>query len=186
MRLSSIFVLLSCLLFASPLLGQQQFILNAEVGGKAFIFGSLSLESYWEKPQFGIGLGAGFTSINNFSQMLTDSMTNEVFELQTTEINLPLTAYAYKTFGKDKNRLIIPVGFTTLMILDRNTARGESSLEVDQFLPLPFVGLGYELHGEKVIFRLPVYALYLGEDQNDIFPAVLPWLGLGFGFRLGA
>lgn len=185
MRLSSILALIFSFLFSHSAFGQQYFILNTEVGGKVFVFGSVSLESYWEKAQFGVGLGAGFNSLSNSNQLIRDSLTNDLIEFRSSEIKIPLTAYVYKAFGNAKNRLIVPIGFTTLMDLQRSDFRGERSLEIDEMVPLPFAGIGYELHGEKVIFRLPAYALYLGDDPNNIFPDILPWLGLGFGFRLG-
>ncbi|MCI4666993.1 MAG: hypothetical protein MRZ79_02450 [Bacteroidia bacterium] len=185
MRLSSIVLLAVLFMFCLPMQGQQKFILNAEVGGKVFLFGSLSLESYWEKPQFGIGMGAGFNSISRSNQFLTDSATNELVEFSSTELRIPLTAYIYKTFGRDKHRLFIPLGYSTLTSLTRSNTGGETSWNFEEVSPLPFAGMGYELHGEKVIFRLPVYVLYLGDDPSNIFPDFLPWLGMSFGFRLG-
>ncbi len=184
MKLHTIFILLLGTFSIFTIHAQQEYRLSLEAGGKAFLFGSLSVESYWEKPQIGIGAGLGFNSVENFDFMSLDSSINKMVNYRVTEVRIPLTAYVYKTFGKGKNRLIIPLGYSSLSEVGWRSSSEDTQWDF-QFIPLPFAGAGWESRGERFIFRLPLYVLYLGEDPSGIFPSVFPWLGLGITLRLG-
>lgn len=149
--------------------------LHLEILGKSLWYGSLSFENEInEHLSYGVGIGYKSYSTGAYSSLRGEG---NYFDIYTA---IPL--YMQYQFFQKKDHLLAIAGFTIqngLYLVKYNS--GKFQVGYRPYL-LPFVGAAYELEFEKIIFRLPVYAVYIG--INDWYFPVLPWIGVSVGYKL--
>jgi hypothetical protein len=144
--------------------GFSQYKKNAvvlDIAGKCFYYFDISYERYLSE-KFHFGAGAGLAGISSGS-----TAPDEIH----TEFNIRFPVYAAYAFGKTKHHVITEYGLTADCIF---SSVGSYVLSL-----WPFISVGYEYKGSKIIIRVPVYLAYIGE--NEFFPAFSPWAGLSIG-----
>jgi hypothetical protein len=141
-----------------------QFKKNAvvlDLAGKSFFYFDISYERYLsEKLHLGAGVGLAGISTLYISQ---DEMSKEY--------NIRFPIYGAYTLGKKKHHAVSELGITIDAIFSSfgNYVSGV----------FPFISIGYEYKGEKIIIRVPVYLGYIGE--NEWYPSIMPWAGFSIG-----
>jgi hypothetical protein len=132
-----------------------------DLAGKSFYYFDISYERYLsEKFHFGAGVGlAGISTL----YINPDEQFNEY--------NIRFPIYGAYALGKKKHHVISELGMTIDGIF--------SSSETYISSLWPFLSIGYEFKGDKIVIRIPVYLGYIGE--NEWYPKVMPWAGLSFG-----
>jgi len=144
--------------------GFSQYKKNAlvlELAGKSFYYFDISYERYLSE-KFHLGTGVGMANISTL-EISPDK--------RVTQFNIRFPVYGAFTMGKKKHHLISEFGLTfdTYFI---SFGSSVSSL-------WPFLSIGYELKGDNIIIRVPVYLGYIG--NHGWFPRVMPWVGLSIG-----
>lgn len=132
-----------------------------DLAGKSFYYFDVSYERYLSE-KFHIGAGAGLAGISTLYRN-PDEMANEY------NIRFPL--YGAYALGKRKHHVISELGLTIDCIFS-SFGNYISAL-------WPFLSIGYEFKGDKIIIRVPVYLGYIG--KNEWYPSVMPWTGLSIG-----
>ncbi len=159
-------------------------ILNIELLGKSVVFLNATYEHNFNR-NIGIGIGLSFTMAQ--SGTITREVNYQTPDQYTEDgkyIDLAGTIpiYLITKQGKGKHRLIQQIGVTTMISLFHN--RYPSGTEIhNETKVIPFASIGYEYEGERVVFRLPIYIGYIGDE--GFFPAVVPWVGVSLGVKLG-
>jgi hypothetical protein len=136
-------------------------VLVLDLAGKSFFYFDISYERYLSE-KFHLGAGAGLAG---FSTLYINS--EESFK----EYNIRFPLYGAYAFGKRKHHVISEFGLTLDCIFSSPLSSVSSIW--------PFISIGYEFKGEKIIFRVPVYLGYIGE--NEWYPSVMPWAGVSIG-----
>lgn len=141
----------------------SQFRKNAvvlDIAGKAFSIYDISYERYLtEKLHFGVGIGLEAISKVYYTGG------------ETTNLDFRFPLYGAYSFGKKKHHVITELGVTF-----EEHFMTHAGINSDLW---PFISCGYEFRGSRIIFRVPVYLTYVG--QNAWWPSVLPWAGLSIG-----
>lgn len=132
-----------------------------DLAGKSFYYFDISYERYLSE-KFHLGAGAGLAGISTL-YLNPDEMARE--------FNIRFPVYVAYALGKKKHHAISELGLTIDCIFS-SFGSYVSSL-------WPFISIGYEYKGDKVIIRVPVYLGYIGE--NEWYPSVMPWAGLSIG-----
>lgn len=132
-----------------------------DLAGKSFYYFDISYERYLSE-QFHLGAGAGLAGISSL-------YINQNEIVKEFKIRFPI--YGAYAFGKKKHHVLSEYGLT----LDGSFSSYRSLIS-DLW---PFISLGYEFKGDNIIFRVPVYLAYIGE--NEWFPAIVPWVGFSIG-----
>ena len=135
--------------------------LTLEVLGKSLIFCDISYSRYLSE-KFQIGAGLGLQSIGKLSSI----------DGTSTNVDYSIPVYGAYAFGTKKHHVVSELGIT---LTGYTNFKKRSGL----YGAGPFVSVGYELKGENYVFRVPLYLFYIGD--NDFFPPVIPWFGLGLG-----
>lgn len=152
--------------------------INLELAGKSPILASLSYE-YAVKRQFslGVGLGVGLISNGEISRSNNGaSETGKYLDAATSQL-----LYANYFIGKRKHKLLITGGVTHLLASSRNKYPSETERYFESNF-LPSLGIGYQLTGDKLLFRVIPYIVKLPEPSGW-FPEYMPWGGLTLGYR---
>lgn len=132
-----------------------------DLAGKTVYYFDISYERYLSE-KFHLGAGAGLAGISTLYRTSSE---------KATELNVRFPIYCGYSWGKKRNHMTSELGLT----IDSNLGSFGSYI-----LSLwPFISVGYEFKGDKVIIRVPVYLGYVG--KNEFFPALLPWAGLSIG-----
>jgi hypothetical protein len=132
-----------------------------DLAGKSFYYFDISYERYLSE-KFHLGAGAGLAGIS-----ILYKNPDESFK----EFNIRFPVYGAYAFGKKKHHVISELGLTLECVFS-SAGSSVSSL-------WPFFSIGYEFKGEKIIIRVPVYLVYIGE--NEWYPGVVPWAGVSIG-----
>ena len=153
--------------------------LVAELGGRTFIFGSLSYEyRLCNKLFLGAGLGVQGVSIGDITRLNDGNPeTGNYVDVGTSQM-----IYANYFVGKMKHKLLITGGLTHLFFTSKNRYPSETELFKESFLS-PNLGLGYQFTGTKSFFRFTAYVMKLPE--SDFFSSFWPWAGISYGYNLG-
>jgi hypothetical protein len=150
--------------FASVCLnGFSQYKKNAvvlELGGKAFSYYDVSYERYLLE-KFHLGIGVGMEGISKGYSQSGDH----------TDFDFRFPIYGAYTFGKKRHHILTEIGVT----FEEHWHTGIGII-TDLW---PFISGGYEFRESKIIFRAPIYLVYLG--PNEFFPTISPWVGLSIG-----
>jgi hypothetical protein len=141
---------------------EKKNVITAELLGKSLTVFDVSYARYLSE-RFQVGAGIG---LENARKVGYDTET-----YMTYLFNFPI--YGAYAWGTDKNHAISEFGVN---IRAGSNFHGETGFS----RPLPFISLGYEHKGDNFIFRIPVYAFYMGRDE--IIP-LMPWLGISVGRR---
>jgi hypothetical protein len=164
MRKTIKLILWTILFFVISLDSFCQFKKNAivlDLAGKSFYYFDISYERYLSE-KFHLGAGAGLAGISTLYKS-PDEMIKEV--------NLRFPVYGAYALGKKKHHAVTELGITIDAIFS-SSGSYISGL-------LPFISIGYEFKGEKIIIRVPVYLGYIGD--NEWYPVVMPWAGFSIG-----
>ena len=132
-----------------------------DLAGKSLYYFDISYERYLVE-NFHLGAGAGLAGI---SYMYINEAEKEL------DLNLRFPIYCGYSIGKKRHYGIAETGITLDCI---NCFSGSSDVSV-----WPFISVGYEYRGSKIIIRVPVYAIYVG--PNAWWPSVWPWAGVSIG-----
>ncbi len=132
-----------------------------DLAGKSLYYFDISYERYLLE-NFHFGAGAGLAGI---SELYINPDEKE------TEFNIRFPIYCGYSFGKKRHHAIAETGITLDCI---NCFSGSSDISV-----WPFISIGYEYRGSRIIIRVPVYAIYVG--PNEWWPPVWPWAGVSIG-----
>jgi hypothetical protein len=144
--------------------------ITLEILGKSSITAGIAYER--EVTNF-LTLGGGF-GINGISKV---DFLYEGATYRAIDLSVPANLYGILTLAGDRNRLILPFG--VVVFTEFSIHRFRRFLEAN---PTPFLGLGYEIRGKRLTFRIPVYVAYLGEP-SELLPGIMPWAGLSLGYR---
>jgi hypothetical protein len=132
-----------------------------DLAGKSLYYFDISYERSLVE-NFHLGAGAGLAGI---SYMYINEVEEEL------ELNLRFPIYCGYSFGKKRHHAIAETGITLDCI---NCFSGSSDISL-----WPFISVGYEYRGSRIIIRVPVYAIYVG--PNEWWPPVWPWAGVSIG-----
>lgn len=132
-----------------------------DLAGKSLYYFDISYERYLLE-NFHLGAGAGLAGI---SYMYINEEEKEL------DLNLRFPVYCGYSFGKKRHHAIAETGITLDCI---KCFSGSSDISV-----WPFISIGYEYRGRRIIIRVPVYAIYVG--PNEWWPPVWPWAGVSIG-----
>jgi hypothetical protein len=158
------FILCTAVLTVICLNSFPQYKKNAvilDLAGKSLYYFDIAYERYLVES-FHLGAGAGLAGISHM-------YINE--EEKELDLNLRFPVYCGYSFGKRRHHAIAETGITLDCI---NCFSGSSDISV-----WPFISIGYEYRGSKIIIRVPVYAIYVG--HNEWWPPVWPWAGVSIG-----
>lgn len=132
-----------------------------DLAGKSLYYFDISYERSLVE-NFHLGAGAGLAGI---SYMYINEVEKEL------DLNLRFPIYCGYSFGKKRHHAIAETGITLDCI---NCFSGSSDISL-----WPFISVGYEYRGSRIIIRVPVYAIYVG--PNEWWPPVWPWAGVSIG-----
>jgi len=158
------FILCTAVLTVICLNSFPQYKKNAvilDLAGKSLYYFDIAYERYLVE-NFHFGAGAGLAGI---SYMYINEVEKEL------DLNLRFPIYCGYSFGKKRHHAIAETGFTLDCI---NCFSGNSDISL-----WPFISVGYEYRGSRIIIRVPVYAIYVG--PNEWWPPVWPWAGVSIG-----
>ena len=148
--------------------------IHLEIGGRAFLFGSLNYE-YAFLNRFSFGGGLVLLNISRGEKNNT-AETGKYFDMASSQ-----TIYGNYFVGKNKHKLLLTAGFTNYSSFNRN--KYPSKTETYNETSLGFNGgVGYQATGNKTFFRVTLYGLNLPES-NGFFPIYIPWIGLNTGIK---
>jgi len=136
-------------------------VLVLDLAGKSFYYFDISYERYLSE-KFHLGAGAGLAGVSTLFVNPDESFK---------EYNIRFPLYGAYVFGKKKHHAISELGLT----FDCIFSSGRSYVSA----LFPFISIGYEFKGEKIIVRVPVYLGYIG--KNEWYPSVMPWAGVSIG-----
>ena len=142
---------------------------HLELLGKSSITADISYERSIT-DRFALGAGFGINNITRVDFVYEDTV------YQAVDISMPLNLYGIFTITGNRHRLIAPFG--CILFTEFSLHRYSTYFTAT---PAPFIGLGYELKGDRFTFRFPVYLTYLGPD-TEILMEFMPWAGLSFGY----
>ena len=142
--------------------------ITVELLGKSFITSDVTYERRLT-DRLSAGAGLGISAISRVI-FVYDGTT-----YSTIDISVPVSFYGVVTLAGDRHRLIAPLGGVLFTEFAMHRYRRYITGNF-----VPFIGLGYELRGERFAFRVPVYLAYLGE-WYELLPSFMPWAGISFG-----
>ena len=149
--------------------------LHLELLGKSIWFGSVTYEREFN-PHLSYGFGLGYKSFYTGGYSSSNG-EGTYYDLYTTT---PL--YFLYQFFNTKQHLLTMAGVT--MQHEIGFVHYFSGKNKPSYRPylVPFIGIAYELEKDRFVFRLPLYLSWIGE--SDWFPALMPWAGISFGYKL--
>jgi len=139
-----------------------------EVLGKSSITASVAYERHLG-GRLSVGTGFGINNISRVDFVYGDET------IRATDVSMPVSLYAVVSPIGTRHRLIVPFGVVAFTEFSLHPYRRYITANF-----VPFVGMGYELHGERWSFRAPVYLAWLGEP-SEMLPAIMPWAGFSLG-----
>lgn len=155
-------------------------LINVELIGRSFVFGSINYE-YSIKECFSLGIGLG---INNLLISDITRLNNGVQE-QGDLLEAATTQMIYGNYfiGKNRHKLFFTAGISNFLQAERQKYPSETVTFTEAELEWN-AGIGYQLSGKKIKFRITAYVLAL-PGEATFFPKYLPWIGLSIGKVFG-
>jgi hypothetical protein len=143
--------------------------ITLEILGKSSITADIAYERQLTQ-RLSLGAGAGVNGISRVDFVFDGTV------YQAIDLAVPLNLYAVVRVAGDRHRLFVHFGMVAFTEFSLHRYRHYFTAT-----PVPFVGLGYELHGQRFSFRVPLYVGYLGEP-SEMLPGIMPWLGLSLAY----
>lgn len=176
MKIPSLLLLAAFLCTATLHAQKGQHTIHAELGGRAFIWGSVNYEYHLaNRLSLGAGLGLANAQRGDITREVNGATeTGKYFDLYNSS-----TLYANYFAGSDRHQLVLSAGLTNYQEYHRNVypSGRESGLDMQV---KPHLGMGYQYNGRDVFARLMGY--YMGmPEPSGWFPSSMPWIGISVG-----